>query len=290
MAPWMMATETGENKVQPNLLAWLEETNALRWACHGDDEDLVRFLLSAGIAPNENAIVQAAAKAREKGDLRVLGLLLDAGWDINKPIRDGTPILGAFIRHPNLVSWCLSRGADPNAPSGSATSRTIMEFAAAYASPATVRLLVEEHGASVTGGSLVAHASMVHAEISPPVKNPKPSSGTEHGRLEVARFLLDAGAPVDAYHLQNRGDDGGRPQQQERTCCGLTEAVLFGQQNALHFAAWGGRTDMVRLLLERGADRTAPTCSMWTDNATLSPLEFALKYGQDEVADLLREA
>lgn len=149
-----------------------------------------------------------------------------------------------------------------------------MERAAAAASPATLRLLVRHRGAAVAHGSLVAHASRAHAE------------GTAADRVEAARFLLDEGAPVDAYYLQNRS---GPPKQDAAGCCGMTEAVAVGRQNALHLAVWSGKADMARLLLENGADRTVPACSlMKTDNETMSPLELALKYGHDEIAELLR--
>lgn len=86
---------TEDQKVQRNLLAWLNDTNAFRWACDGNDGALVRFLLEVGLTPNETAVVHAVAKARETRDLGVLGLLLDAGWDVNKPLgENATPLLG----------------------------------------------------------------------------------------------------------------------------------------------------------------------------------------------------
>lgn len=161
-------------------------------------------------------------------------------------------------KYPDLVVLCLDLGADPNisSPSG----RLIMESAAYFASLGTFESLVQ-NGARVKKGALVRHAAHTH-------------NGGQPGRLEVALFLLDHGAPVDEFYLENYAQD---------SC--LT--MLFGQQNALHFAIWGGKGDMVVLLLERGAGRSTPTCSVLkTDGQTMSPEELARKHGHEDLVDL----
>jgi uncharacterized protein len=77
------------------------------------------------------------------------------------------------------------------------------------------------------------------------------------GHLEVVRWLLDQGAQVNF--------------------------VVKGQTRcyALSQAACEGHLDVVKLLVERGADVNA----CW---AEMTPLNFALDYGQEEVAAYLR--
>lgn len=163
------------------------------------------------------------------------------------------------MEYPDLVLLCLDLGADPNVSSPS--GRLIMESAASTASLHTVEVLVN-HSARVEEGALVAHASYAHNEGRP-------------DRVEVAQFLLNHGAPVDAFYLENHKQD---------SCL----AMVFGKQTALHFAIWGGKTDMAVLLLERGADRTTPTCSaLKTDGQDMSPKDLARKYGFENLVALL---
>lgn len=135
-----------------------------------------------------------------------------------------------------------------------------MDHAATVASLDTVRLLIERVGGA-RDGDAVARASFAH------------DTGRWPDRVEVARFLLDQGYPVDAFHRSNESVD------------------MIGEQNALHFAIWSGKEDMVRLLLERGASKTLPTRSiMKTQGETLSPLELARKYGHANIVELLQDA
>lgn len=141
-----------------------------------------------------------------------------------------------------------------------------MQRAATAASLDTIKLLVD-HGARVTDGGLVAHASYAHTD-------------GWAGRLEVVQFLLDHGAPVDGCYLGN--EDG------KTDTCGK---MLFGIQNGLHFAIWGGKKDMLELLLQRGADPNRPTRSVMKTKWELkSPIELAEMSGYPDIAELLKSA
>lgn len=138
-----------------------------------------------------------------------------------------------------------------------------MHRAAGYASLETLKLLVS-HGGRVEGSNLVAHASWAHTNKQP-------------GRIEVIRYLLDQGAPIDVFYMDNstRAKDSH-------------EGIFFGQQNALHFAVGEGTMDMVELLLEKGADRNVTTWSaLRTDWKALTPVELARKIQREDIALLL---
>ncbi|KAK8009122.1 ankyrin repeat-containing domain protein [Apiospora marii] len=241
--------------LQPNALAWFNDTNAVQWACQNDHRDLVELLLEKGLEIKPRAVIHAVTKMKETKDCGTVQLLLDHGWDINKPFdEDSVPIMGMVVDDHELVQWCLARGAEANV--ASASGRTIMGRAASYASVDTLKLLFEKAGDLSSKGALVAAASLSHTEGSP-------------GRLEVVRFVVDRGASLDAFYMD------GRPESDH--CC---EWLALGGQNALHIAIWGGKRDMVELLIKLGADTNVPVCSMLkTDGQTLSPVELTKRYG-----------
>ncbi|KAI1276461.1 ankyrin repeat-containing domain protein [Xylaria sp. FL0933] len=263
---WEIASSTTtEPAIQPNILAWFSDTNALRLACANNNPDIVRFLLQIGLSIPPSAVVYAASKARETKDTTVLGLLLDFGWDINEPLGETRPpLISSVLDVHDLFLWCLGKGADPSLSSPSGLS--IIDHAASVASLDTLKILVERAG-RVPDCAPVARASYSHA------------LGSRPDRVEVARFLLDQGYPVDAFYKTQKSSSGH-----------ASEDMMIGSQNALHFAIWSGKEDMVRLLLERGADRTLPTRSlMKTEGKTLLPLELARKFGHTNIAALLQE-
>jgi ankyrin repeat protein len=85
-------------------------------------------------------------------------------------------------------------------------------------------------------------------------------SAVYNNRMEIARYLLDSGAAVN------------------------DRVINEDNRTALHEAAAVGSTDMVQLLLDRGADINAITSD---ENQT--PLHWAEKVGQQRTAQLLLE-
>lgn len=166
-----------------------------------------------------------------------------------------------LLSDEELVRWCLSVGADPgrSCPSG----ETIMQRAASYA-PLNILKLLIEHGGLLRDRDLVARASCHRSEDEP-------------GCLEVVRFLLDHGSPIDTYY----GEDTN---ESEHSC----KYMVIGRQNALHFAIGQGMRDLVKLLVERGAERNLPAWSATkTKGRTVSPVELARIYGHEDILNLL---
>lgn len=139
-----------------------------------------------------------------------------------------------------------------------------MQRAASYA-PLDVQRLLIEHGGLLRDRDLVARASFHHPNDEP-------------GCLEVVRYLLDHGCPIDTYF----GED---TIEAENSCM----YMVVGRQNALHFAIEQGMRNLVKLLVDRGADMNLPAWSATkTKGRTVSPIELAMMHGHEDIVDLLR--
>ena len=161
----------------------------------------------------------------------------------------------SLFQNELLVEWLLSHGADPSAVYW--TGGVPVEAAAQYAPLPIMKLLVS-HGGRVQSTDAIVKASIGHAEDEP-------------GRLEVVRYLVGCGAPVDAYDMQF---------SDPKRCVSLM--LIKGRLTALHHAARAGKADMVALLLHIGANRNLTTF------AEKTALELAIENGHEEVASLLR--
>lgn len=88
------------------------------------------------------------------------------------------------------------------------------------------------------------------------------------GRTDVVAYLLDRGADVD--EIPDNEDLHDFPQQ-------------FGLGNALCMAARAGNTEVVKLLLERGANRQVK------DTWGMSPLDLAMLNHHSDCEQLLSQ-
>lgn len=138
-----------------------------------------------------------------------------------------------------------------------------MQRAANYASLDILKLLVE-HGGLLRDRDLVARASCHRSE-------------GEAGCLKVVRFLLDHGSPIDTYY--------GKDTKESDNSCNY---MVIGKQNALHFAIGQGMKDLVKFLVERGADRNLPAWSATsTKGRAVFPVELARMHGHEDIVSLL---
>jgi ankyrin repeat protein len=154
------------------------------------------------------------------GDFETVRWLLFAGADVKARTLKGVTVLHLADR-PEIVRLLVMSGANVHAID--AQGRTPLHEAARSSPVEAVRILLAA-GAAVNARDNEGAAPLHEAASLPPGKS-------AHGRLEVARLLLDA----DAY--VNEPDKSGR--------------------TPLHRAASLGHTQLVHLLLQRGADPAA---------------------------------
>ena len=247
----MTAARTGDVEAAAVLLergaevdareGWHGQT-ALMWAAAQGHPAMVKKLLEAGADVNARSNVeewerQRTAEPRAKwmppggmtpllfaareGCLGCIGVLIDAGADVDMTTPDGiSPVLSALINgHYDVAAALVEAGTDPN--------------------------LVDDTGRS-------ALYAATDFNTMPKSNRPAPDVlGNEHTALDVMRMLLERGADANVrldeqapYRAKlDRGND----------------TVLRGGTTALLRAAKAGDIPAMRLLLEHGADPTLAT-------------------------------
>ena len=278
----MAAADPGAQQATPE--------QQLRNAAWRGDADAVEALVGAGVAASVNVAADAAPGglrplhlAALEGHTRVVELLLQGGADVSAVEALGCTALHFAAQYGRLevARLLLDRGADVNAPTAPAISVALdssndddggggngvyvnglhscqpLHFAVAsdYASVDVVELLLSR-GADVGATAAwrnVAGMTPLHCTVGRRVYQPQ-------NMLQVARALLDAGAPLAA-------------------------AASDGRQ-ALHWAVCYGPPQAAALLLERGADVNA------ADSAGSTPLHVACNTADrlaPEVVEVLLE-
>ena len=176
--------------------------------------------------------------------------LLDAGADPS-PRSDRywaclTPLhLAVQSRNTGVVRLLLDRGADVDAsgPSQASYKPTPLQVAARWGGIEVVRLLLD-HGADIYAGSGDRGEGFGNSVL---------RWVAYANQTDILRLLLERG--LDLQHPSAR--------------------------TALHVAAARGHAELVKLLIENGADPSA------RDDDGLTPREFAVARGRPDVSDLL---
>lgn len=127
-----------------------------------------------------------------------------------------------------------------------------------------MKLLVDLGAADVRDKDVVAQAAIAHNDGVP-------------GRLEVVEYVLDRGAPINMYANIKVG------------LFWWSIVAATGLETALQHAAKAGKEDMVKLLLERGADKNLRAGFKRKPNEKLkTALEMAEEQRFDYIVKLLR--
>lgn len=83
LAIWIV-TGPNSGKLQPNLLAWLNSSEALVSAIKNQRQDIIQYLLDYGLIPDSRAMSAALTHVLDSKDMSLLELLIKGGWDINR--------------------------------------------------------------------------------------------------------------------------------------------------------------------------------------------------------------
>ncbi|KAF7973986.1 hypothetical protein HWV62_13589 [Athelia sp. TMB] len=291
-------------------------SNALRAAFYGHHINVARLLLLHKADANvreasECTLLQDAAR---HDDFAAAQLLLEHDVDVNAPAgyECGTALQNASrCGKYALVRLLLEHGADVNAPAG--PQGTALQSASSLVISDVVRLLLE-HGADVNAPA-GPEGTALQAAISWPDpdevrqsysrRNPyldliKPNcTSREASRRSYAivRLLIERGAEVNAPAGKGCLDRGNiyqgegwvfsRLDRKIRPCVedsGLAYPLPAGPKGtALQMASGRGDIDIVRLLLEYGADGNAPAGPKGT------ALQIASGRGDIDIVRLLLE-
>ena len=254
-------------------------------AVKNGDADAVRALLDEGANPDARDKYEQTALylASENGYAEIVKILLDRGADPN--VRNGGA--GTALKHsktPEIATLLLTRGADVNA--ADSNNMTALAWAASDGRTDVARVLLE-HGAEVDAHSYpgleltpLMHAvgggktDMVRlllergANVNAARANDGCSSlmfAATKGCAEEVGILIDAGAPVDA---KNRYGDTALHYAIGENRADVIRFLIENGANiilkggtmggtALTWAAWRGYPDIVQRLLDRGADVNA---------------------------------
>jgi uncharacterized protein len=246
-------------------------TTALHWAVSRSDVALTDLLLHAGADTNAatDLGVTPLALACENGDAAAVQMLLGAGADPNRKFAKRPPVLMLCARSGTAagVGALLEHGADVNAVEPR-RGQTALMWAAANNHADVVRLLLQ-HKADVNARSGLERVMVNRADpndaqtaVIGEVSRGRSTAlllAASHGSVDSARFLLDAGAPVNdiapdgssallvAVHSGHRAfanlllDHGANPN------------LIGAGYTALHAAVLRGDLDLVKSLLTHGA-------------------------------------
>jgi uncharacterized protein len=209
-----------------------------------------------------------------RNDLTSARSLLAAGADVHaQTALQVTPLLLACENgNVDIMKLLLKAGADPNARDGA--GETMLMAAARSGNPHAVRLLLQ-HGAQIEAGDIeFGQTALIHA--------------ARAGNTEVVRVLLAAGANVAVRTRVEpappfRPNGGTRGKGVEKSPARGMRDSIPGGKTALLYAARDGHLDIVRLLLNAGADIED------TDPNGITPLLMAASNDRVEVARSLIE-
>ncbi|KAL7917449.1 ankyrin repeat-containing domain protein [Trichoderma austrokoningii] len=246
----------------------LENGTALQVACNLGTIEAVRFLLDQGADYNAEGgrfgtSLQAAAArsvaSHPHSKVQILKLLINKGADINQQGGEFGTALQAVCRSPNvdLIPMLLEYGADVDAKSGRYGTALIAVCGNRWTEPEHVQLLLD-HGAHTNSRAEELGTVLIAVcERNPDYR--------QKFIIEIAQLLLDLGAEITI-----QGGQGGQGGQ-----CGT----------ALSAACLWGHSELIRLLLSRGADIHLRDCAAWH----AATCYVAIRCGDTDVLELLLE-
>ncbi len=236
-------------------------------AAMNGDVAAVRALLKKGVDVNEaqGDGTTALHWAAIKGNTEVAQMLIFAGANLRATTRLGgyTPLyLAAKGGHSAIVAALLAAGADPKATTTNGT--TPLMIAAAAGDTRTITALVENGSDINAKDTAKGETPLMFAAAFNRVDAVKLllARGADHKATTKVVDLFALTAPEEEAMLRGTGGNSTRPQPAARVdIAGATRGYRYnelissqGGLTALQFAARQGFTDVVKALVEGGAD------------------------------------
>jgi ankyrin repeat protein len=266
-------------------------------AAQNGDRETVRELLKKGVDVNEAQGDGSTALhwAAIKGDAEMARVLVFAGANVRATTRIGayTPLyLAAKGGYSDVVAVLLTAGADARAVTSNGT--TPLMIAAAAGDTRSIQSLVE-NGAEINATDTAkGETPLMFAAGFNRLEAVKLllARGADHKATTKVVDLFALTAPEEEAMLRGTGGNSTRPQAaRPADVAGATRAYryneLIGSQGgltALLFAARQGYTDVVKALLDAGADINQPNAG---DKTT--PLLISIINGHFDQAMMLIE-
>lgn len=252
----------------------------LHGAAYGGNVELVELLLGQGSdvnARNTAGYTPLLSGVVGRAEPDVLGMLIEAGADIHDRNFDGYNafMLSANRDSINIAEYLLEQGvsmhsrADYNAMS-------IIHNAAASGNTELMELVLDD-GFDIDDECSDGWTALHWAVL--------------RGQVEAAELLLDRGADpnpsrrdgLTPLHETLRHWDPELARAIVEAGADLEAAATATGQTFLHRATLAGLTEGVEMVVESGANVNAE------DDAGMTPLHYAARYGHRGIADYLRE-
>ncbi|KAF1948315.1 ankyrin [Byssothecium circinans] len=235
--------------------------SSITTAIERHDLDMVQFLLDENVTTRDALL--PFEDAVRCGAFEVLELFLQRGWDINKPLhRNEPPVLSIPLctGDKEMVIWLLDHGADPNARCAWDYTPTSQAMLGA---PLDLIDYLFTHGADARRGELLQYA----------VLRDTPDA------LDIVRRAVEHGAPINKVKYEDE------PKV-------FREREPFGLGTPLYRAAEFGRVEIVKYLLEQGADplkldSRGKKPRYWADIKGHPAVGIALIHAEDQWSKML---
>lgn len=218
----------------------------------GDRPKVARELEKRAGVNAQDGVKQSTAVmfAAERGFLPIVKLLVEHGADVTIPNKFGYTALHASTNGKHLEIVKYLLANGADVGAKDDRGRTPLFFASESNSLALVRLHLEH------GSDLDARDHNLWTPL---------YAAVNRGSLKVAEYLIEQGAQV-------------------------TSETAEGSRSPLLSASFAGNVDMVKLLLEAGADVNARIGSSHSHSRGMTALQIAEKQGHQGVVELLKNA
>jgi ankyrin repeat protein len=275
-----------------------------RTALHGaawfNHHEIVQMLIENGADLNPHSTWADGETplhfAARNGSAEAIQVLIDADADLDVQTEVGrTPLMSVLISNPpsnlpEIVTLLLDGGANPNLQDGD--GNTALHYASRRGSSLGVRVeaiaILIEHGAALDLENDEGQTAVDVAATEEMAEMLRAAGAVEQEALDLEGLNL---AELDSLLLEAvRSDDLGAIEQLLDAGADSDARSSMGVP-ILMLAAFKNNLDMVRLLVEHGADVNVQTGSgPRFGELRGSPLTAAAKFGSPEMIELLLDA